>query len=75
MRWQLFVRPNCFLCAEAVQIIVQAGIVAERLDVDSRADWQQEYGQLVPVLYDSDLDRELVYPFDVVQLQQFCQIA
>ncbi|WP_245887991.1 glutaredoxin family protein [Suttonella indologenes] len=71
MRWQLFVRPNCFLCAQAAQLLAEAGIAAQRLDVDSNPQWQAEYGLLVPVLYDSDEQRELIYPFDVEELRLF----
>lgn len=71
MRWQLFVRPNCFLCAQAAQLLAEAGIAAQRLDVDSNPQWQAEYGLLVPVLYDSEEQRELIYPFDVEELRRF----
>lgn len=74
MRWQLFVRPNCFLCAQAAQILAEAGISAERLDVDSQTKWQKEYGVLVPVLYDSLTQRELIYPFDANAVREFVEI-
>jgi len=53
-RFQLLSRPNCHLCEEMQKLLEQVlprhgeEYVVE--DVDSRPDWRQRFGEVIPVL-------------------------
>ena len=52
----LYGKPGCCLCDELEdELFVEFGpraFTLERMDVDSRPEWQQRYGLLIPVLLD-----------------------
>lgn len=50
MNLELMSRKGCHLCEEAEHLLDQMGLPYRWLDVDSRWDWQLEYGFRVPVL-------------------------
>ncbi|SUO95034.1 glutaredoxin family protein [Suttonella ornithocola] len=68
---KLLVRLGCHLCEDAAQLLLHLGVSFERVDVDREIDLQKEYGQLVPVLYDQEAERELLYPFDAEAVLDF----
>ncbi len=57
-RLLLLSRPGCGLCAELAEDLETAfgadACVLEQVDVDSREDWRQRWGLLIPVLLDDD---------------------
>lgn len=67
----LYVRPGCHLCAQAEQLLVRENIACQRVNIDRDPVLKQEYGLLVPVLYDPQTDAELVCPFDVPDVHRF----
>jgi hypothetical protein len=48
-------RPDCHLCEEfEEELRAHAPTVeVERADVDSRADWREQFGRRIPVLLDA----------------------
>ena len=52
--WELLSRPGCHLCdemAEVLDAVLPAyGLYYAVRDVDSREDWKQRYGEVIPVL-------------------------
>ncbi len=67
----LYVRPGCHLCAQAEQLLACENIACQRVNIDRNAALSEEYGALVPVLYDPQTDAELLYPFDGENVQTF----
>ncbi len=50
---QIYSRPGCHLCEQLIEEIaplLRGRARLEILNVDSRADWQEEYGTRVPVV-------------------------
>ncbi len=50
---QIYSRPGCHLCEELIEEIaplLRGRARLEILNIDSRADWQEEYGTRVPVV-------------------------
>jgi hypothetical protein len=56
IRLLLLSRPGCCLCDEMEdELLAEFGpqaFAVERVDVDSRPEWRQRYGLLIPVLLD-----------------------
>lgn len=56
VRLLLLSRPGCCLCDELEdELLAEFGpqaFAVERVDVDSRPEWRQRYGLLIPVLLD-----------------------
>ncbi len=57
VRLLLLSRPGCCLCDELEdELIAEFGpraFAIERADVDSRPEWRERYGLLIPVLLDN----------------------
>lgn len=68
MRYVLYVRLGCHLCDDAARALAAAGIRFLRVNVDLNPRLNEEYGTLVPVLYDREADREWHYPFDLREI-------
>jgi len=50
---QIYSRPGCHLCEELIEEmlpLVRGRAELEVLNVDTRQDWQEEYGTRVPVV-------------------------
>lgn len=50
---QVYSRPGCHLCeqfVEALLPLVRDRATVEVLNIDSRADWMEKYGQRIPVI-------------------------
>jgi hypothetical protein len=76
MRLLLFGTSGCHLCEQAAEII-DAGmpddlsLFLENIDIAESEHWQVLYGQLIPVLYEPETNKELRWPFDQLQVKNF----
>jgi hypothetical protein len=66
---------GCHLCEQAEQIINACGVNG-RFEIVDIADaenehWQKQYAVHIPVLYHTDSQRELAWPFDAVAVKAF----
>lgn len=68
---QLFSRPDCTLCDEALILLQQLGLAdqVEIVDIEPDLNLLRRYGDKVPVLRWADA-RELHWPFDLAAIQQ-----
>ena len=69
----LYFQPDCHLCDDA-EILLHASGLAEsyrRVDIETDLELLKRYGIHVPVLKCPDSGRELFWPFDAAQLEQF----
>ncbi len=72
MRLMLFGTSGCHLCEQAETIInacVPGGV--ETVDIAEQEQWQEQYALRIPVLYDSESGRELGWPFDQADVEDF----
>lgn len=74
VRLLLLSRPGCGLCAELAEDLETAfgadAYVLEQADVDSRDDWRQRWGLLIPVLLDDGGEAVSVTRLDVARLAE-----
>lgn len=66
----LYGRADCELCAEAMALAQGGGVALREVDIDSDVALGIEYGLRIPVLQAPD-GRELDWPFDLAELQDF----
>ena len=71
MHYRLFVRLNCQLCADAFALLCEMGVAVQRINIDRDPALRAQYDVLVPVLFDAERDRELLYPFDAEDVRSF----
>ena len=71
MCYRLFVRLNCHLCADAFALLCEMGVEVQRVNIDREPALRAQYDLLVPVLFDAEGDRELLYPFDAEDVRRF----
>ncbi|GGP53634.1 thioredoxin family protein [Shewanella algicola] len=65
----LYHTEGCHLCEIAQSLIEQTDIKYQHVDICDDASLAERYGISIPVLVQDD--RELFWPFDVTQLQEF----
>lgn len=70
---KLYVRPGCHLCDEALALLLQSRVSVTRINIDQNPELQQQYGVLIPVLYDPKTDRELLWPFTYEDIVKFIE--
>jgi len=68
----LFGTSGCHLCEQA-EIIVNACVPdgVEAVDIAEQEQWQELYAIRIPVLYDPVTKRELGWPFDQAEVDDF----
>ena len=71
MCYRLFVRLNCHLCADAFALLCEMGVAVQRINIDRDPALRAQYDVLVPVLFDAERDRDLLYPFDAEDVRRF----
>ena len=65
MRLILYQRDDCHLCDLALAVLAQARLPDfDSVFIDHDAELEARYGERVPVLRESESDRELGWPFD-----------
>lgn len=72
IRYVLYQRDYCHLCDQALAVMAQANAPDfDSVWVDDDATLEARYGTRVPVLRDTQHERELDWPFDEAALRQF----
>jgi hypothetical protein len=76
MRLLLFGTSGCHLCEQAREIIQDClsdrfDKWVETIDIAEFEQWQAQYAQHIPVLYDTETQKELGWPFNQTQVKEF----
>ena len=62
----------CHLCEEAESIMATCkNVEIEMIDIAEQEQWQEKYAIRIPVLYHAETGKELGWPFDLQQSQDF----
>jgi len=69
----LYTRNECHLCDEAGALVerVAPEVALHKVDIESDLKLIRRYGVRVPVLFRSDNQAELDWPFNTAALQEF----
>ncbi len=67
---QLFSTSACHLCDIAEGLLLEAGVMFEKVDISDSDELFERYGVLIPVLRRPD-GKELNWPFSPGQLRAF----
>lgn len=63
---------GCHLCEEAELILAGCEQISiESIDIAEQEQWQEKYAIKIPVLYHPETQKELGWPFTLVQIQTF----
>ena len=71
MKLVLYSTSHCHLCEQAADLLAQAGVDAEHVDILDDEVLLEIYGTRIPVLKRLDNGEELGWPFDVALLLRF----
>ena len=72
MRYVLYQRDDCPLCDAALEVLAAARLPEfESAWIDGDAALEALYGVRVPVLRDTENNRELGWPFDAAAVRAF----
>lgn len=66
----LFGTEGCHLCENAMQLLADADIEFQMVDIISDLELQEKYSLLIPVLWHKS-DYRLAWPFDAEQLRKY----
>lgn len=69
--YQIYTRPGCHLCDDALAVCEEAGLRPDRVDISGDLGLLREYGDRIPVLRCADTGAELGWPFDGEALTRF----
>ena len=66
---------GCHLCEEAEEIVRQClpNTAIELIDIAEQEHWQADYAIRIPVLYDSNTQKELAWRFDLADVKAFIE--
>jgi hypothetical protein len=69
----LYHHPDCHLCDEAEILMSSVGLgdSYQKVDIENDLELLRRYGILVPVLQRKDNQKELLWPFDQLQVEVF----
>lgn len=70
----LYTQPDCHLCELAEQMLEQCDVNWYAVDIEADPELLKKYGIHVPVLYRTDVDRELYWPFTVETVSAFIEL-
>jgi glutaredoxin len=70
----LYHRPECHLCELAEQMLEDCGAAWQSVDIESDLSLIRSYGNHIPVLYRSDIKRELLWPFNAATVKDFIEL-
>ena len=70
----LYKKNSCHLCENVELMLKNLGIEFLAVDIEENLELKKEYGLLIPVIFESDSKRELVYPFDEKRVLDFLEI-
>lgn len=68
---KLYSREDCPLCEDVEENLVKLKIKYTFVDIDKDEALRKAYHVRIPVLI-NDLEQELAWPFDKLQLLEFC---
>ncbi|MBS0461742.1 MAG: glutaredoxin family protein [Proteobacteria bacterium] len=72
LRYVLYQRDHCPLCDAAIDVLAQARVPEfDNVWIDCDRALEARYGDRVPVLRDTEHDRELGWPFDAAAVREF----
>ena len=61
----------CHLCEQAEDILVQANIDYQKIDIAEQEQWQKRYAIKIPVILNEQSQQELCWPFALEDVQAF----
>lgn len=70
----LYTRPDCHLCELAEQMLEECRVSWQPVDIESDLGLIRKYGNHIPVLYCSETDRELYWPFNAATVRDFVEL-
>lgn len=70
----LYTRPDCHLCELAEQMLQECRVDWQAVDIESDLNLIRQYGNHIPVLYRSDIKRELFWPFNPATVRDFIEL-
>lgn len=59
----------CHLCEQAEALLLQLDITYQKIDIAEQEQWQERYAIKIPVLLNSELERELCWPFTIEDIE------
>ena len=74
----LFGTQGCHLCEQAEELIGEyqskdSSFQIEKIDIADQVQWQERYAVRIPVLYHSQTEKELGWPFDQTDIRTYLQ--
>lgn len=72
----LFGTGGCHLCEQAEELIGsyqlnEPDLWVEKIDIAEQDQWQEKYAVRIPVLFDQQTSKELGWPFNQTDLDNF----
>ena len=69
---------GCHLCEQAEEILhtcmlKDSRLIVENIDIAEQASWQEKYAIQIPVVFHPETQQDLLWPFDLEQLQVFIE--
>ncbi|MGB0895594.1 MAG: glutaredoxin family protein [Parashewanella sp.] len=71
VRYVLYHTDGCHLCELAAELLQQANISYRHVDICDDELLAEKYGIRIPVVSDTQTNKELGWPFDMDSLQEF----
>lgn len=62
--YQLYTRPGCHLCNDALTLCKELGVRPQAVDISGDVEHLRDYGDRIPVLRCTVTGGELAWPFD-----------
>ncbi|NOQ64601.1 MAG: glutaredoxin family protein [Methyloprofundus sp.] len=59
----------CHLCEQAEALLKATAISYQKIDIAEEEQWQERYAIKIPVLFETESERELCWPFDSADIQ------
>ncbi len=61
----------CHLCEQAEDLLIQANIDYQKIDIAEQEQWQARYAIKIPVLLNTQCQQELCWPFTIEDIHAF----
>lgn len=71
--YQLYTRPGCHLCDDALALCGEAGLKPRAVDISADVGLLRRYVERIPVLRCTETGAELAWPFDREALAGFLE--
>ena len=65
----------CHLCEQAEDLLNEANIGYQKIDIAEQEQWQEQYAIKIPVLLNTELKQELCWPFVIEDIQTFVHMG